>query len=237
VLKNTAQRYYIVVNLILVHYLYTKVFTLKKVIYLIILLCSVDAKAQYSVSNNIVELTGVIMTADSLRFIPYATVNIKGKNQGTYASEMGVFSMIAQKGDTLLFSSIGYRDKKYVIPTTLEDRRYSIIQLMVQDTFYLPETIIRPGPSKQRFDYAFKYWQIPDDKFEITRKNTEQNTLRITSLALANDGRENQGNYQRIAAFRNTYANQRPPQNIFSPLAWVDFFNAWKRGDFKRKYK
>jgi CarboxypepD_reg-like domain len=226
-----------VANLILVRYLYKKVFTLKKVIYLFIILFSINAKAQYSVSNNIVELTGVVMTADSLRFIPFATVNIKGKNQGTYASDMGVFSLIAQKGDTLLFSSIGYRDKKYVIPTTLEDRRYSIIQLMVQDTFYLPETIIRPGPSKERFDYAFKYWQIPDDKFEIARKNTEQNTLRITSLALANDGRENQGTYQRIVAFRNTYANQRPPQNIFSPLAWVDFFNAWKRGDFKRKYK
>jgi CarboxypepD_reg-like domain len=226
-----------VANLILVRYLYKKVFTLKKVIYLFIILFSINAKAQYSVSNNIVELTGVVMTADSLRFIPFATVNIKGKNQGTYASDMGVFSLIAQKGDTLLFSSIGYRDKKYVIPTTLDDRRYSIIQLMVQDTFYLPETIIRPGPSKERFDYAFKYWQIPDDKFEIARKNTEQNTLRITSLALANDGRENQGTYQRIVAFRNTYANQRPPQNIFSPLAWVDFFNAWKRGDFKRKYK
>jgi hypothetical protein len=210
---------------------------LKKVIYLFIVLISFNANAQYSVSNNIVELTGVVMTADSLRFIPFASVNIKGKNQGTYSSDMGVFSLIAQKGDTLLFTSIGYRDKSYVIPTTLADRRYSIIQLMVQDTFYLPETIIRPGPSKARFDYAFKYWQIPDDKFEIARKNTEQNTLRVTSLALANDGRENQGNYQRIAAFRNTYVNQRPPQNIFSPLAWVDFFNAWKRGDFKRKYK
>jgi len=28
---------------------------------------------------------------------------------------------------------------------------------------------------------------------------------------------------------------QVPPQNIFNPIAWAEFIQAWKRGDFKRK--
>jgi hypothetical protein len=28
---------------------------------------------------------------------------------------------------------------------------------------------------------------------------------------------------------------QRPPMNIFNPIAWKKFFDAWKKGDFKKK--
>jgi hypothetical protein len=208
---------------------------LKKIISILLIFVCVKSQAQNGINKNIVELTGVIMTADSLRFIPFASIENKSQNNGTYCSEMGVFTLLANKGDTLKFSNVGYRDKYYIIPTTLTETRYSIIQLMVQDTFFLPETIIRPGPSKERFDYAFKYWQIPDDKFETARKNTEANTMRVVSLATSYDGRENQSHYQRIAAVRNTWAGQQPPQNIFSPLAWSDFFTAWKRGDYRKK--
>jgi hypothetical protein len=31
------------------------------------------------------------------------------------------------------------------------------------------------------------------------------------------------------------YIGQTPPMNIFSPLAWGQFFQAWKNGDFKKK--
>ena len=184
-----------------------------------------------------IELTGVLMTADSLRFIPYATVSINNKDKGTTASQQGVFSMICEKGDTVDFTSVGYRKKRYIIPSTLVGNRFSIIQLMTQDTFYLPETIIRPYPSKEQFDYAFKYTDIPDDIYEIARKNTEKNALRAVAENLARDGGENQGAYQNIMRLRTNWEGQQAPQYIFSPLAWADFIKAWKRGDFRKKKK
>jgi hypothetical protein len=33
------------------------------------------------------------------------------------------------------------------------------------------------------------------------------------------------------------YYKQAPPQNFLSPVAWMQFFDAWKRGDFKKKKK
>jgi hypothetical protein len=185
--------------------------------------------------DNMVELTGVVMSADSLRYLPFVTVTIPSRDQGTMSSEKGVFSLIAQKGDTLEFTSMGYRKKRYIIPKELSSNRYSVIQLMTQDTFYLPVTIIRPQLSKAQFEQAFKTWDIPDDKYETARKNTEFQTMRMLVFNLAKDGRENQHAYQNIQAQRNYWAGGQPPMTIFSPLAWMDFFKAWKRGDFRRK--
>jgi hypothetical protein len=208
-----------------------------KNVIILLLLFAVNKRltAQVAATEQYIELSGVVMTADSIKFIANAGITITNKQYGTLASNMGVFSIIAERGDTLEFTCVGFKPQQYVIPQSLTGTRYSIIQLMVQDTFYLPETIIRPGPSKEKFDYAFKYWEIPDDRYEIARKNTEKNAMRIVSNNLAYDGSENQATYQRILAERNTWAGQLPPQRIFSPLAWMDFFDAWKRGDFKKK--
>jgi hypothetical protein len=211
---------------------------LKKVIIIFSMVISMfcnHIQAQDTSSNNFMELIGVVMSADSLRYLPYCTIEVLNKDNGTIASDKGVFSLLVERGDTLLFNFIGYRDKKYIVPQTMNEKRYSMVQLMVQDTFYLPETFIRPGPSRERFDWAFKNWNIPDDKYEVARRNTEVNTLRMLAVSLPKDGRENQAVYQKLASIQNSWVGQRPPQNIFSPFAWIDFINAWKRGDFRKK--
>jgi hypothetical protein len=185
--------------------------------------------------ENIIQINGVTMTADSLRAVPGVTVLVKNKNRGVESSPMGVFSIVAYKGDTLQFSSIGYRTKEYAIPQNISGHYFSLIQLMVQDTFYLPETIIRALPTKEQFEYAFRYAQIPDDPLETARKNTDALTLRALAYSMPRRGSENQAAYQGMQAVQASYYGQRPPSNIFSPLAWAEFFDAWKRGDFRRK--
>lgn len=209
---------------------------MKKILFLLIVLATYynELKAQYGF-DNMVELTGVVMSADSLRYLPYVTVYLPSKQSGTMTSDRGVFSMIVNKGDTLEFRSIGYRKKRYVVPKDLDGNRFSIIQLMTQDTFYLATTIIRPRISKEEFDLAFRKMYIPDDKLETARKNTESQTMKMLAMIVPKDGRENQQAYQNLVAQRNYWAGQQPPMTIFSPLAWMEFFNAWKRGDFKRK--
>ena len=65
--------------------------------------------------ENMVELTGVVMSSDSLRYLPFVTVSIPSKNNGTMSSEKGVFTLIAEKGDTVEFTCMGYRKKRYVL--------------------------------------------------------------------------------------------------------------------------
>jgi hypothetical protein len=197
-------------------------------------LLPVMSKAQL-IDNRIIQINGVIMTADSLRAVPGTVVMVKNRNRGVEASNKGVFSIVVYKGDTLQFSSLGFRPKEYIIPKDLDGQYFSLIQLMVQDTFYLPETIIRPFMSKDQFDYAFRYNKVPDDQYEIARKNTDEYILRALAYTLPRDGRESQGMYQQEQIRRSYYYGQMPNMRIFDPIAWGEFFEAWKRGDFRKK--
>ena len=209
----------------------------KSILFLLSIFYLVSTSHAQTGFENMVELTGVVMSSDSLRYLPFVTISIPSKNSGTLSSEKGVFTLIAEKGDTIEFTCMGYRKKRYVLPKELSSPRYSVIQLMSQDTFYLPVTIIRPQLTKEQFEQAFKTWDIPDDKYEIARKNTDFQTMRILNMTLAKDGRENQSAYQVNMAQRNYWAGQQPPMTIFSPLAWMEFFRAWKRGDFRKQKK
>jgi hypothetical protein len=185
--------------------------------------------------GNIIQITGVIMTADSLRAVAGVEVGVKGKNRGVESSRAGVFSIVVSKGDTLTFSAPGYRLKEYPVPRTLYGSYFSLVQLMVQDTFYLPETIVRPLPTRGGFDYAFKHWSVPDDALETARKNTNAVTLRALAVTLPRTGSENQAMYQALQKEAAVYYGQQRPIQLMNPLAWAEFFNAWKRGDYRRK--
>ena len=175
------------------------------------------------------------MTADSLRAIGGVTVQVKNKNRGVESEYSGVFSIVCYKGDTLQFSFIGFRSKEFVVSPNLAGQYFSLIQLMVQDTFYLPETIIRPLPSKEAFDFAFKHWNVPNDQYELARRNTDAYLLRMLAYTLPMDGHEAQSRLIQQQAREAVYYGQRPPMNLLNPIAWGEFFEAWKRGDYRRK--
>ncbi len=203
----------------------------------ILIFCSIFAVNTTSAQtpDNIIQINGVTMTADSLRAVPYVTIAIKGQNRGVESEYTGVFSIVCFKGDTLEFSAVGYRSKEFVVSRALQGQHFALIQLMVQDTFYLPETIIRPLPTKEGFDYAFKHWHIPNDKYEIARKNTDAYLMRVLAYTTPIDGREAQSRNLRQQANDAVYYGQMKPMNILNPIAWGEFFESWKRGDFRRK--
>src|ERR1051325_10973152 len=95
------------------------------------------AKAQFETSrDSVVQLYGVIMTADSLVGIPAVSVTIKGTTRGTLTNNDGVFSIVALKGDQIEFTHVSYKPKTIEVPRNIEGNQYSIIQLMVADTVY-----------------------------------------------------------------------------------------------------
>ena len=146
----------------------------------LVLIAPQKGLAQFEkLKDSVVQLYGVVMTADSLMGIPSATVKVLGRNQGTFSNEQGVFSIVVLKGDRLEFSSIGFKPKVIEIPRSLEGNQHSIIQLMIRDTAFLPVTIIRPRPTREQFERDFINIDIPDDEYEIARKNTEESKRKI----------------------------------------------------------
>jgi len=206
----------------------------KLVLYILLLAAPFAVHAQFDkLRDSVVQIYGVIMTADSLKAIPSVSVIVKGRNQGTYSSEQGVFSIVVLKGDEIEFSSIGYKTVDYKIPNTDSGNQISMIQLMVTDAKYLPSTIIRPRPTREQFERDFVNTPVPDDNIEIARQNNSAAKRAILSRGLPANAGEAASTYLRQSAQRYYYQGQAPPQNILNPLAWADFIQAWKRGDFR----
>jgi hypothetical protein len=175
------------------------------------------------------------MTADSLRGIASASIIVEGKGRGTITSPDGVFSIAVMKGDRITFSCIGFKNYSISIPKNLTGNQFTWIQLLVTDTVYLPATILRPRPTREQFERDFVNNRIPDDAYEIARKNVDESQRRILIASLPADGREAINYQMRQQANKYYYSGQVPPNNIFNPAAWADFIKAWKAGDFKSK--
>jgi hypothetical protein len=206
----------------------------KFVLYFLLITGPVVANAQFEkLKDSVVQVYGFVMTADSLVGIPGVTISVKGRNQGAFTNDQGIFSIPLLKGDRIEFTSIGYKSKIVEIPRNLPGNQYSLIQLLVNDTIYLPATIIKPRPTREQFERDFVNTKVPDDDIEIARQNTEAAKRKILLRGLPNDAREASNYYLRQNASKYSYQGQAPPQNIFNPLAWADFIKAWKRGDFK----
>jgi hypothetical protein len=205
---------------------------------LVISLCMLQKSWSQQVSpyrDSVVQLYGVVMTADSLQGIPSCSVIVEGKGRGTITSYDGVFSIAVLKGDRITFSSIGFKDRTIQIPLNLTENQYSVIQLLVSDTAYLPATILKPRPTREQFERDFVNNKVSDDMYETARKNTDEAQRRLLLNSLPADGREAVNYQMRQQATKAYYSGQLPPMNILNPAAWADFIQAWKRGDFKKK--
>jgi len=208
--------------------------TMKKAT-VIIAICFFGLQSAFSQTDKLVQLSGLVLTSDSLMGIPYATVIIKHQARGTFSNYQGFFSLVAALGDTIKFTGVGFKTEMVVIPDTLSKSRYSIIQLLTQDTVYLPETVIYPWPTKDEFRQAFLTMNVPDDDLDRARRNLEREKLKEIGESMETDAKETTDYYYRMEAQRFSYTGQIPPQNIFNPFAWAKFIDAWKRGDFKKK--
>ena len=185
--------------------------------------------------NGLVQFSGVVVTGDSLKPVPFAGIVIRNSFRGTVSDYYGFFSFVAQMGDTIDFSAVGYKKSSYIIPDTLKTDRYSLIKIMSVDTITLPEAVIYPWPTKEQFRQAFLNLRVPDDDLDRARRNMALQEMRDMMVTLPLDG---SGNYKALMLEqqnRTSGTGQYPTYSLLNPLAWAKFIEAWQRGDFRSK--
>ena len=207
---------------------------MRNICLLLLLVSSFQVIAQKP-EKRLVQFSGLVLSSDSLQALPYSVIYDKSIGKGTYANYIGFFSFVATEGDSIYFSYIGYKKKLFVIPKDLMEEKYSIIQLLSYDTVNLAATIIRPYPRPEAFRQAFLDLKVQDDDLDRAKKNLQLMASKELRMNLQADGIEASNFNLRKNASTYYFKGQQPPQNIFNPLAWASFFEAWKRGDFKNK--
>lgn len=183
--------------------------------------------------EEFIQFTGIVLSSDSLQPLSFTVISIPGTRRGTIADYNGYFTIVAKKGEKLVFELLGYKKSEFILSDTFKGYKYSVIKLLSPDTIYLDEVVISPLPDRNLFDQYFVKSEIPDSELEIARENLERQALRDEILSM--DGKENQNYYMQQQVQKFYYAGQLQPMNILSPIAWSEFVRAWKRGDFKRK--
>lgn len=190
--------------------------------------------------KKLIQFSGLVITNmdGNMVPVPYASIFLPDKKRGTYADYRGFFTIVVEKGDVIRFNCIGFHPVTKTVPDTLTQDRYSIVQIMAQDTLTLPEAVIFPWPSKEHFKIEFLKMDVTPELQRIAAENVANEYLaeaRKNPDIVPPSGRESANFYLRQQAREYVYIGQTPPMNIFSPLAWAQFFQAWKNGDFKKK--
>lgn len=188
---------------------------------------------------NIVQFSGKVVTEENgyMTGIPYAAVAVRGTYRGTFTDVDGFFSIVVRTGETLVFSVLGYKDAFFHVPDTLTTDRYTIFQIMSQDTILLPEAVIYPWPDPDHFVTEFLAMDVHDDLEDIAAENLSEKAMVQLREYLPSDGPEHQQLYLKQQAQKYYYEGQIRTPQILNAFAWKQFIEAWKRGDFKRKKK
>jgi hypothetical protein len=207
---------------------------LKKLSVILLLLISFGAFAQKS--KPLVQFSGVIYDLDSNTVVPYVTIREIGSEIRSYtANYKGYFSFVAQEGDSIVFSSIGYKKLALVIPLHLEEHKFTAIIKMKSDNIELPMVRVFPWASTDEFKRDFLTMKIADDDLEIAKKNLSKKSLAELSANLPRDGRE-------ISAYsfqnmHNSLSNSHMVQTnpLLNPFAWGALIKQIMDGDKRRK--
>jgi len=210
-------------------------------IHFVIMLClfSLVIKAQDPKVNEkkLIQFSGIVVTGDSLDPVPFANVVIKGTKKGAVSDYSGFFSFVAEVGDVIEFSALGYKPAIYKVPDSLKLSRYSWIQVLNTDTIYMSETVIMPWPTVDQFKKTFVTSAIPNDDMQRAQKNLDLAEMKERAMNIPMDGSMNFKNLVDQHVYQNYYKGQYMPNNLLNPIAWVQFIKAWKEGKFKRDKK
>lgn len=184
---------------------------------------------------KLIQLSGVVVSSDSLQEMPYAAVYNKTVRRGTIADIYGFFSLVVQAGDTILFKYYAHKPSFYIVPDSLTDERYSIIHMMDVDTIQLSEVIIYPWPSKEAFAQAFVEMNPYDDAMLRAQKQLSGQSLANIASMVSSDASISYGNVTGQQNTRLYTMGQSPVNNLLNPFAWASFVQKWRSGELKRK--
>lgn len=209
--------------------------TVLKNIFLSLLLAATLLPATAQLDSSLVQFSGLVLSNDSLRAMPYTAVRNSRRKIVAITDMEGFFNMVVRKGDTVYFTQLGTQPAKFIVPQNLNGNKHSIVQLMVNDTIELSATIVRPWPTKREFDYEFVHGTFRDDELEALRQSVSEEERAKIAMNLPMDANENYQAYMNSQYQRYYWTGQTPPVRIMDPIAWSQFFKAWKSGKFKKK--
>jgi hypothetical protein len=192
-----------------------------------------DSLAQDQQERKILQLSGIILNADSTDAIPGVNVYVPTKGRGTSSNNFGYFSMPVAEGDSVVFTFVGLKKQSFVVPKDYKDDKISLIVTMAEDEMVLGEVEVMPYPTEEEFKRAVLALNI-EDEIPLNRGNLSPQLLLRWAEEMPASGNENFRGFtqQRVMQTQDRFGPR--PMPLLNPFAWRDFIRSIKRGDLKR---
>ncbi len=186
-------------------------------IILALLLIGLPCAAQRSIL-----VRGILLSADSSRPIPSASVAIKGADRGVVTGDGGRFELNVLEGTVLEFSSIGYKSKTYLVSGSA-DTLY-LVQYLQTDTVYLGNTNVKIQPTAQQFSKDLVNAPVRDIPRKIAKANLDPEVLRMKMNNLPVTTEDISRRNIQAGVDKMTNAGMIPPQfsilSLINPKLW-----------------
>jgi hypothetical protein len=199
-----------------------------------ILFLSQAAIAQDKTERKVIQLSGIILNADSTDAVPGVNIYVPKKGRGTASGRFGYFSMPVLEGDSIVFTFIGLKKQTFKVPEKVENDRISLILTMEVDEIALAEIEVMPYPTEEEFKQAIIAMNVVDP-MSISRANMSPEMLLRWAESMPASGNENFRTFQQGQMIQNQDLYGPRPLRLLDPFAWAQFIRSIKRGDLKSK--
>lgn len=197
-----------------------------------VILNSNRAFAQDEQDRKVIQLSGIILNADSTDAVPGVNIYVPKKGRGTSSGRFGYFSMPVLEGDSVVFTFIGLKKQSFKVPEKVENDRISLILTMQIDEIALAEIEVMPYPTEEEFKKAVIAMNVVDP-MSISRTNMSPEMLLRWAESMPASGGENYRYFQQGQMLQNQDLYGPRPLRILDPFAWSQFIRSIKRGDLK----
>jgi hypothetical protein len=204
-------------------------------IFLLVSFQTLFGQAKSIDTSRIIQLSGVVISEETLEELPYVTVFNKTLRKGVISDYYGYFSLISFPGDTIVFANLGFKKSSFIIPDTLKQNRYSLIHMVPADTLQLKEVTIYPWPSREEFANAFINMRPYDDAIRKAQQELSGESLAFAAARIQTDPSLAYGNSINQRYSQLYSSNQVPVNNLLNPYAWSKFLKDWKEGKLDRQ--
>lgn len=215
-------------KVLILNKLITKYFSFACIMLMMYGLSLNNVVAQDGGERQIVQLSGLVMTADSTG-IPFVNVYNPRTGRGRATDLKGWFSHPFEAGDEVVFSVIGFKNRAILIPDNVDDK-FTVIIILEEEVTELAAVEINPFPTEEIFKEAIMAMNLSERQESVLR-NFEPDVVQELVRNMSIEGSADLNyRYMMNQQFQNLQNSAGPQTNpLLNPFAWSQFIKSLKK--------
>ncbi len=202
------------------------------ILFMVISCTSFSQRKAVRDTSRYVQMSGIVIT-DSLYRIPFTTVADLSTRRGVIADYYGYFALVVHPGDTLQFSSLGYKRKLYVVPDTIKVDNFSLVQILEYDTIQANPVDVYPWPSREQFASYFVNMEVDNSDFLRAKQRLTPQEMAFVGTLMVSDGISSYSAYRTSFNQEMYTRGQGAQNNLLNPAAWSEFLKGIGTGKYQ----